>query len=188
MTIFRQNWGSLKTKRNPISKNREKKRSEEYIWELKFKKAHRWDQRCGLWSRHHIATSDFSKNHFFKKFTIFWQNWEVPKNETKADIKKSRKIALRNIFGSLSSKRRIAGINGAACGPGTTLLRLISWFSWIFMIFFEKPKNAQKWVKKFSIFFDDAPRERYEESVAGLRKTIRNKLEFWPPKEGPMQI
>ena len=37
-------------------------------------------------------------------------------------------------------------------------------------------------------FFDDPPRERYEESIAGLRKKIRNKLELESPKEGPMQI
>ena len=42
--------------------------------------------------------------------------------------------------------------------------------------------------QKIFDFFDDAPRERYEESVAGLRKKIRNKLELEPPKERPMQI
>ena len=42
--------------------------------------------------------------------------------------------------------------------------------------------------KKIFDFFDDAPRERYEESVAGLRKKIRNKLELDSPKEGQMQI
>ena len=102
-------------------KKTEKNRSEEYIWELKFKKANRWDQRCGLWSRHHIATSNFA---------IFLN----------------------------------------------------------FHDFFRKTQKCAKMSQKFCNFFRDPPRGRYEESIAGLRKKIRNKLEFDSPKECPMQI